>query len=678
MGKAIRNIKILALIIILLQVILLGAFSIIYFNNLFGFKDKLEEIYVTFGAIVIVVIDSLFVWIVTMRLSHIRQRTDLHAADVIGSDVQEAYNFAMVGLTVTDENDVVLWTNELFKNRHINIIDTNIIEWLPDLAQLKESANKDSVVKVVVNDRNYDVKYLPDAGLWIFKDNTDLEQIYKYSREQAPVVGILTIDNYSDATRGETEDYNDVVTKVKNCIFNYMKEYTVLLRKFKDDSYSLLCNYQSLEKMRADNFSIIDKVRQIGFEEGAPLTLSIGIAHDFPDVIKLNELAAEAIDIAMSRGGDQVVLSVYGKEMEFIGGKTEAQEKRNRVKIRVLADSLVSLIKSAPNVLIMGHSMADMDAIGACLGVQAICNRLEIKSRIVIDLKNTETKTRAALTSSFSRDELDKIKVSPKEAYDMCAPDTLLVIVDVHVQSMCMAPELVDKASKIVVIDHHRRAEQYIEAPVLNHIDPAASSACELITEFIKFASINPRVSLPQSYATIMLSGIFLDTGYFRSKQTGIRTFEACTVLKEYGADNALADDFLKDEQEEYFDITSIMRNMKHHSPGVVYITADGERDSATLAKVANTCLTMKGVKAAFAIGRVNKETKISCRSDGTISVQLIAEKLGGGGHLSMSAVSFKNKSVQEAQQLLLDVLDTSLAAARNDARTRRAIEEDA
>ena len=678
MGKTIKNIRLASIILILFEVVALALFSVFYFNNLFDIQTLIPITAVILGAVVIVGLNALFVWVVVVRISHLRQKTDLHAAEVIGSDVQEAYNFAMVGLAVTDDNDVVLWTNDLFKDRHLDIIDTNILKWIPQLEELKKNNGSTEALKVIVNSRNYDVKYLPDAGLWIFKDSTDYEEVVNYNKQQAPVVGVLTIDNYGDATHGETEDLNDVITKIKSAIFAYAKQYNVLLRKFREDSYYLLCNFESLDKMRNDKFSLVDIVRQIGFDEGVPITLSIGIAHDFPDVVKLNEMASDALDIAMSRGGDQVAISEYGRDMEFFGGKTEAQEKRSRVRVRVLADSLISLVRASSNVLIMGHANMDMDALGACLGIQAICRRVDKKSMIIIDLKSTEVKTRGALLSSFSRDELDTMRCSPKEAMDLLTSDTLLVIVDVHTRSMCMAPALVDKASKVVVIDHHRRAEDYIESPVLNHIDPSSSSASELVTEFIKFCSINPKVEVPASYATIMLSGIYLDTHRFRSRQTGIRTFEACTVLKEYGADNSLADDFLKDEEEEYFIISGIVKNMKYHSPGVVYVVADPstEYDSATLSKVADTCMSMRGVKASFVIGRAEHMTKMSCRSDGSISVQIIAEKMGGGGHLSMAAAAYKNKSVYDVVNELQNVLDTNLNVARNDAVTRKVIDE--
>ena len=400
MGKTLKRIKITSFVLIILQLVVISAFCILYFNDLFNVKTNniLSPEIIALTASILVFLDCLFIWVFAIRVSSLRQKTDLHAAEVIGSDVQEAYNFAMIGLAVTNESDIVLWTNDLFKDRHIDIIDNNILDWHSDLLPLKEATNPDASVKIVVNARNYEVKYLSEAGLWIFKDITDYEAIYKFNKEQAPVVGVLAIDNYDDVVRGE-DDFNDIVTKVKNVIFAYAKEYGILLRRVKDDAYSMLCNFDSFSKMKADKFSIIDKVREVSSGEDIPLTLSIGLAHDFPDVVKLNELANSALDIAMSRGGDQVVVSVFGSEMEFYGGKTEAQEKRSRVQMRVYADSLIGLIKNASNVLVMGHTNMDMDAFGACLGIKSICDRLSKPCKIVAELSKTESKKARFLIS---------------------------------------------------------------------------------------------------------------------------------------------------------------------------------------------------------------------------------------------------------------------------------------
>ncbi|MGM9874059.1 MAG: DHH family phosphoesterase [Bacilli bacterium] len=678
MGKTIKRIKLVATILILIQIIGLIVFAIFYFENLYSFKEIIKPEYLIIGASCLVFFDILFTWFSILKISSLRKKSDLKAAEVIGSDIQEAYNFAQIGLAVTDDNDMVLWTNDLFKDRHIEIIDLNIIDWHNELRSLKDNPNPDKTVKVIINSRNYQVKFLLEAGLWIFKDVTDFESVYKYSKDQAPVLGVLTIDNYQDVTHGE-DDFNDTLTRIKNVIFNYMKEYGVLLRKFKDDSYSLICNYLSFEKMKEDKFSIVDKVREISEGTDNPLTISIGLARDFPDVVKLNDLANEALDIAISRGGDQIVVNVYGQEMEFIGGKSEAQEKRNRVKIRVYADSILGLIRNSAKVFVMGHTEMDMDALGACLGILAMCNRLDKPAKAVVDLKFTEQKTRGAITSLFSREKMEETFISPKEALDKITPDTLLIVCDVHAPKMTMAPQLLEHCSKVIVIDHHRRAEEFIESPVFSHIDTSASSSCELIAELIRFASLNPRIELPQTFATIMLSGIFLDSSYFKSNHTGMRTFEACTILKEYGADNSLADDLLKDDFEEYQTVTDIVHKIVTPYAGVVYSLADDRiYDSATLAKAANACLTMKGIHAAFVIGKAtSKDVRVSCRSDGSVNVQFLAEKMGaGGGHFTSAAVYFEKASVEAVKEQLLNVLSQYLADARNDARTRSRIED--
>lgn len=674
MTKELRKMKIRALFIVALELISAAALAVFYFYDFFNFRDIyiIEYLFATLAGFV--VINVLFIWVMLVRLSKIRKKSDLKAAELIGNDVQEAYKFGMIGLVVVDESDIVLWTNDLFQERQIDLLDINILEWQPNLRELHD-ASPDVVVKIEVNSRNYDVKYLSDAGLYIFKDMTEYESIFEYSREQAPVLGIIMLDNYSDVA-GNLDDANDVISKVKNLIFDYAKEYGVLLRRYRNDAYFALCNYSSLNRMKKDRFSLLEKVRELGAKEETPPTLSIGLAHDFPDVVKLNEMAGNAIDIAMSRGGDQVVVSKYGDELIFFGGKSEAQEKRNKVKVRVMADSVLSLIKNSSNVIIMGHTAMDMDALGACLGMRAICEYCNKSSHIVYDPKLLERKTKFALTGAFSREELARITISPSDSVDKVRSNTLVIVCDVHRPSLTMAPKLLEKATKVMVIDHHRRAEEFIESPVFSYVEPSASSTCELVTELIRYSSANPRIEISPTYATIMLSGIFLDTTYFKSKNTGIRTFEASMVLKEYGADNSVADDYLKDEFEEYSLVTKIISTLKTPHYGVVYCVAEESEliEISTLAKVANQCMQMKGVNAAFVIGNTDeKETRISARSDGTINVQMLAEKMFGGGHFTMAGVSFKNGTIKKAEEKLLEVLNEYLNDARSQEQKARA-----
>ena len=666
MKKRLYKAKLTGAIIGLLELFGVVFLGVAYYFNWFNFKELITPVilFISLGSAVI--IDIIYVWAVLFYFSKIRQKTDLRAADLIGSDIEEAYNFGMLGLAVVDENNVVLWTNTLFKERAIEILDENILEWQPALTELVEGSSK-TIVKISFNNRNYDVKLLKEAGLYIFKDTTDFETITNYSKRQAVVIGQIIIDNFSDVS-GNGDETNDVLSKVRTAIYDYARDFSALLRKISNDAYLIICNFESLEKMIADKFSLLDKVHEIGEKEATPPTLSIGIAYDYPDVVKLNDMSVSAIEIATSRGGDQVVVSQYGQDLTFFGGKTEAQENHNKVRVRVMGDAVMSLIKNSANVVIMGHSMLDMDAFGACVGVKAICDSLGKQSKIVYNPKSIERKTKGALVATFSKEEMNKVFISEAEGLDLLKGNTLVVVCDVHKTSMTLAPKIIEKANKVMIIDHHRRGEDFIESPIFSDIDSSASSACEMIAELIKYASSNPRVSIPAAYATVMLSGIFMDSNFFKSTTSGARTFEAAMFLKECGADNAKADDFLKDEFEEHALINRILAKTLTPYYGIIYCMADEEDiiEPATLAKVANQCMSMKGINASFVIGKTaTDEVRISCRSDGTINVQLLAEKMNGGGHFTQAACSFKHYSLENAEARLLNVLNDYL----NDAR---------
>ena len=670
MSSSMKALRIRTLVLVMIEIVALIVATLFYIYDIpTGFQAAMKpEYWVVFVAGVLF-INILLLWFSEMHLSAIRQRSDLDAAAIIGSDVQEAYNFGQIGLVVTDDADVVMWTNTLFKERQIDLLDKNIINWQPTLSELK-NAPSDMVVKIEVNGRNYNVRYLSDAHLFIFKDTSAYESIFQYSQEQAIVVGLIMIDNYADIGGKTEEDNNDLITKIRGVIFDYAKEYGALLRRYRSDSYFVICNYASLARMEKDEFSVLGKIRALGKGENVTPTLSIGLAHDFPDVVRLDEMAGTAIDIAMSRGGDQAVVSRYGEDMRFYGGKTTALENTSRVQFRSIADSLLGIINSASNVIVSGHMDMDMDALGACLGIMAMCEFAKRPCQIVYDPKLTEKKTRFAFQSAFSKAELDRMTLTPKEAEDRIRPTTLFVVVDVSVPHLVMGNKALEKSAKTIVIDHHRRGEAFIDKPVLSYVDPSAASASEIIAELIHYATANPRIELSPTYATLMLSGIFLDTSFFKSRATGIRSFEAAEILKEFGADNQKADDYLKDEYEEYALITKIISTIRTPYTGICYCVAD-EKDiieRATLSKVANQLMQLKGVNAAFVLGRTQaNESRLSARSNGSINVQILCEKMGGGGHFGSAAAVFPNTAVSAAETILLDTLDTYLEGARSE-----------
>jgi c-di-AMP phosphodiesterase-like protein len=666
MTKTLSKLRVASFILFLFELVGVGTVSLLWFLNIGNFQNLSNVLYILIGLIVFVVTDSLFIWFSLIHVNKLRQKNDVEAARLVGADVQEAYDFGQIGLVVIDESDVVMWANTLFKDRSIDLIDSPIFEMLPSLKDLV-NAPVNKVVRVEIKGRQYDVKYLSEPRLFIFKDVTEYENVVNYSDEHAVVLGIIQIDNYKEIA-SETDESADVVNKIRALIADYCRDNGVLLRWVRNDTYFSVCDHGALKKMEDDQFSILEKVRQAGSKLDNPLTLSIGFAHDFPDVSKLNEMATNALDVALSRGGDQAVVSQYGAELRFFGGKTAAVETTSKVKVRSVADSIISLIKSSSNVFVMGHSDMDMDSLGAAVGIVALCDWCNKPSKIVYNPKMAEKKTKMAFQSAFSRDVFEKMTISPEDALSSLKETTLVVVVDISVPDMTMAPKLLEKAAKVIIIDHHRRSDKYIDHPVLAYVEPSASSASELVAEMIRYATANPRIELKPIFATLMLSGIFLDTSYFKSKSTGMRTFEAAEILKEYGADNSVADDFLKDEFEEYSLITKIISTMQTPHYGIVYCVSDDKDivERSTLAKVANQLMQLKDINACFVIGKTDeKNVRLSARSDGTINVQLLCEKMGGGGHFTMAASIFPGQTTDRVVNTLTTTLDEYLDSAR-------------
>ena len=673
MNASIKKFRNITFIFALIELIFIGTLTFFWVYNTFGIRDiKYIEEYIFLGFVVLCLADILFTWFALARLSRKRQSNDIEVASLIGNDIQMAYNFNQIGLLVIDENGLVLWTNTLFNERQLDLVDTDIFQSFPALKELVK-LKSDKTVHLEMKGKSYEVRFLSEPRLFVFKDVTEYDNVVNYSKEQAIALGVVMIDNFNDVA-SDTDEVADAVMDVRAIVRDYFRQYKVLLTQVKQDRYFAVCNFNALDQMEKDGFSVMDKVREKQDKEDTPLTLSIGFAHDFPDVGKLYEMTEEAIDTALARGGDQAVVSQYGKELRFFGGKSAAIENTSKVKVRSMVGGLAKLIKDSSAVFIMGHTEMDMDALGSCLGIKAICDWCKKPAKIVYAPKRTEKKARLAFTSAFSKDALDQLTLTPEQAAAQIRETSLIVVVDVSVPRNVMAPKILDLARKVVVIDHHRRGDSFIERPSLSYIEPSASSACELITEMIRYAAANPRIDLKPSYATIMLSGIFMDSQYFKSKSVGMRTFEAAEILKEYGAENTLADEYLKDDYEEFALTNKILGTMKTPSYGVLYCVSDDNDivERSALAKVANSLLSLRDVHASFVIGRTaDKQISISARSDGTISVQLLMEQLGGGGHLTMAATLFPNPKVpnithvDEAEKKLIECLNDYLDASK-------------
>ena len=368
-----------------------------------------------------------------------------------------------------------------------------------------------------------------------------------------------------------------------------------------------------------------------------------------------------ALNMALSRGGDQVVVNTFGKALQYYGAKNEVKQTRSHVRGRVLAKSLAGLIRANKSVIIMGHKNMDFDALGASLGVWALCKSLKTKAYVVYEDDLVEFQTKRAFRQVFDYNQINEMTVTPLKALQMVTENTLVVVVDTHRPDSTMQPKILDKCKEVCVIDHHRKGAMFINNPIFQYHEPQSSSASELVTELIFYQTT--KVNVSEQVANFLLSGICLDTKFFKSGVSG-KTFEMAMNLKNYQASVEAVNEFFKEEYEEMKLISGIVNSAKVLSPGIFMATSD-EEDIITrtaLSKAADEILSTKGVQAVFVIGRTNNnEVSISARSLTDFNVQIIMERMGGGGHFSKAAAQINSSKIEDVASSLEETVKVFL-----------------
>lgn len=647
-------------LILLAQALILGTLVILYyyvpnFDYYFILLLGLSSFFVVF--------DAVFAFVFNLLYRKKKGQTELKSCDVLGSDISEAYNFGMIGLAVCDHEDNIMWVNEFLGSRFTNIVDKNILDVFPGVYVLSDSNYSKGYTKVSIENHVYLVELLKEARLYVFRDITQQENLSNYNQNQSPVIGYLSIDNYSDVqiSVGDETKFNDMLSDLRKMILEFGETSHSLMRRIKDSRYLFITTMESYEKMFKDKFSIVDSVRT---RFPGEFTLSLGVSFGFPDYAKLAELASNALDVALSRGGDQTVIQPFGKQMIYIGGKTELLPSRNRVKIRTLSNSFLTILENYKNVIIMPHTNADFDAIGSALGVALLCRFAKVSPKICYEEQLIEDKVRNAVEGEFDKAEMEELFVNMRDVESLIGEDTLLVCVDHNNPAISIFPELIKKVKDIAIIDHHRPTSNVIDNPIFNGIDTSASSASELVTFYINYNQ--KEIPIDERTATFLLAGICLDTHFYKEHAT-TNTFEASAQLKNYHADSVKVTDFLKEELEEYRQKIAILNNSETPYYGcLISVSPDSEIVSeVTLSIVANEAINIRGIFASFCIGRIGEhDIKVSARSDGSVSVQLLMEKMNGGGHLAMAATKIENSTVEEVKKQLLAVLKDYLKDA--------------
>lgn len=651
-----------ALLLILIA-IALGLLSH-YIPSVHDFLMRGNNIYII--SAVFLLINTIILIRITMVFDRESRRLHIHVANTLGADIADAYAFGGIGIISYSDNFEVVWHSDIFESRQEKLLGRNIFLLFPELKDIFNDVNEENKsCKVTLSQKLYQVLVLKEINVLILKDITEVEHLYLSSRQNSPVVLTLVLDNLLDMVNIVQEDsYVIIEQQIRKTILDWAKANNILIRKIKEDIYLAFLNEEIYSRIKANKFSVIESVANLNIANtnDIDLTISIGIGRGSQDYLKIAELSANAIDIALSRGGNQVVENNYGAHIEFYGESSENKVKRNILQMKMRAQRFGSLISSYNSFLIVPHENADFDAIGSALGMYSLLKRNDVSVYIVCDLRQMEIKTRSLVRQLYNRQEIPTIFISAQKAQEILTDDTLVITVDVHRPVMTTCPNIISSAKNIAIIDHHRRATDCIDDTVFNFIDPVSSSASEILALFINYQ--RQKVVMDSRVATFMLTGILLDTNSLKARTT-FTTFDAIMILKEYGADNNMAEDNLKDEFEEYKLKTKIMSTTIVPFTGIYLATVpdDSVTTETMLARVAQEAFNVKGVKAMFVIGKVSTGgdtfVKISARSDGDINVQLILEKMGGGGHFSAAAAAFKNnESIETVKQKLLETLE--------------------
>lgn len=575
-------------------------------------------------------------------------------------------------LVILETNGNIVWKSSKFVTEFADIdmdnyIDDLIID-IKDEIEKSDNKKRKSVIRQIqigkktytvqgefAKSKKYERKKSPEYMMILyFIDETEKVKLKQENEDKKICVGIIMIDNYEEVTqRVDAEQKTQLMAKVESTIYDWVNETNGILVKADRDTYVYVFEQKNLEKIKEEKFAILDSIKNLVRKDKIQLTLSIAISNEGETERDVYKSASAAMDVILGRGGDQAVIRQNGKYL-FFGGKVEEVEKRTKVKARIVAHALEELIKENDKIMIMGHTNPDIDAIGSALGIYRIAKTLEKEAKIVA---NVETPSIKDLYESI-KDQYQEVFISSETALAQVDSGTLIIVVDAHKKTYVESPELLTKTNKIVIIDHHRRSADFIDNSILTFQEVYASSAAELVTEIIQYTQ--NEVELSEVEAEALYAGIMMDTKNFTFK-TGVRTFEAAAYLRRCGVDIIKVKKWFQSDLESYNTISEIVRKAEivRDSIGISIYDVQEKETSLICAKAADELLTIGNITASFVLGLMEDgKVCISGRSIGDVNVQMILEKLGGGGHITLAGAQLENVTIDEAKQELISKIN--------------------
>ena len=509
--------------------------------------------------------------------------------------------------------------------------------------------------RVIKNRTNSDVDYMM-VLYWL--DKTDYLNLKEKYINEKTVIGIIEVDGYEEVIKSADEENRPLITAdIERVLSTFETESNAAMKRVSKDKFFLVMNREELKKIELDKFEILDKIRHIDHGNTLPVTISMGVGIDGETINDNFKMAIGALDLALGRGGDQVVVKT-NDNFSFYGGKSKAVEKKTKVKSRLIGHALREIINQSEDILIMGHRYPDMDAMGAAVGIYDLCKACGKESNIVLENVNDSIEIFA---QKIKRDKYYKgIFINHETAIERCKEDTLVIVLDTHRPNFTECPQLLDISDKVVVIDHHRRGVEFISDTVLLFHEIYVSSTCEMVTELIQYMDENIKIN--KMTAEGLLAGINLDTKNFAFK-TGVRTFEAASYLRKIGADTIEVKKLFNADISDFTTKAEIIQNTKiiNNRICIGYTSSEIDNVNVIIAKAADELLNIRQVEASFVLGQKDGKVFISARSLGDINVHVMMEKLGGGGHIDIAGAQLKNVSLKKAYNMVHEIIEEFL-----------------
>lgn len=603
-----------------------------------------------------------------ITLKQVMQDTTHYISDLsykIKRSEQEALLKMPIGILMLNDLAEVVWVNptmqKLFGQEEI--LGKKLTEADEELAKVinDNMSNKDSV-EIKWQDKRFNMLVQNDINVVYLLDITHYAEIQKQYDDSRLVIGQIFIDNYDEVTQSMNDtNISNLSNYITNELSSWASQMGMFLKMIDEDHYFVLAYTKSLTQMEKEKFKLLDRIRERTSKQNFPVTLSIGLAYGGTDLAKLSRLSQSNLDLALGRGGDQVVVrGVDDSQARFYGGKTNPMEKRTRVRARMISQALQELMSQSDDIFVMGHARPDMDSIGACLGIRRIAKMNGKQCWLVLDTDNLHSDIQRLLDEIDNYPDIKESIISPEEALQKATKKSLLLMLDLSKPSISMSPELYDQLkNRVIIIDHHRRGEEFPENPMLVYIEPYASSTCELITEMFEYQSRYSDDPINKLEATAMLTGIIIDTKSF-SLRTGTRTFDAASYLRSVGADSQMSQHFMKENVQSFLQRNHLIDRVEFVGNGNAVVVGENDRayDPVTAAQAADSLLTVSGVQASYVVTHRSEDIiGISARSNGETNVQIIMEKMGGGGHLSNAATQIEDRDILDVRKQLLDLI---------------------